>query len=192
MGRKKERTEIRFSGFGGQGIIKSALITGRATAIYDNKEAVVTQNYGPEARGGACSGSVIVDSKPVDYPYVTEPDILISMSLEAYKTYRSALKEKGMLLIDEDLVKLDRTEKALVYKIPATRIAEELGKKIVANVVMLGFFTSMTGVTSYESMKKAVLESVPARFKDLNEQAFERGYNFGKKIKGKKKGKKSL
>lgn len=180
---EKGRTEIRFSGFGGQGIIKSALITGRATAIYDNKEAVVTQSYGPEARGGACSGSVIVDTKPVDYPYVANPDILVSMSLEAYTTYRPALKDKGTLLIDADLVKLNTNENAIVYKIPATRFAEELGKKIVANVVMLGFFTSITGVTTHDSMKKAVLESVPSRFKEINEEAFEKGFNYGNKLK---------
>ena len=179
----KGRTEIRFSGFGGQGIIKSALITGRATAIYDKKEAVVTQSYGPEARGGACSGSVIVDTKPVYYPYVMNPDILVSMSREAYTTYRPALKDKGTLLIDADLVKLNTNENATVYKIPATRFAEELGKKIVANVVMLGFFTSITGVTTYESMKKAVLESVPSRFKEINEEAFEKGFTYGNKIK---------
>ncbi len=189
MIKKEGRSEIRFSGFGGQGIIKSALITGRATAIYDKKESVVTQSYGPEARGGACSGSVIVDSKQVDYPYVTNPDILVSMSLEAYTTYRPALKKGGMLLIDEDLVKLDKSDRATVYKIPATRFAEELGKKIVANVVMLGFFTSITGVTTYDSMKKAVLESVPSRFKEINEEAFEKGYNYGKKVMQKTKGK---
>ena len=188
--KKEERAEIRFSGFGGQGIIKSALITGRATAIYDKKESVVTQSYGPEARGGACSGSVIVDTEPVDYPYVTEPDILVSMSLEAYKTYRAALKKGGVLLIDEDLVKLDKNERAVVYKIPATRFAEELGKKIVANVVMLGFFTSITGVTTYDSMKKAILESVPSRFIEINEKAFEKGYKYGEKINIEKKIKK--
>jgi 2-oxoglutarate ferredoxin oxidoreductase subunit gamma len=185
--KKKQRTGIRFSGFGGQGIIKSALITGRATAIYDNKEAVVTQSYGPEARGGACSGSVIVDTEPVDYPYVTEPDILISMSLEAYNTYGPALKKGGMLLIDEDLVKIDKVDNAVLYRIPATRFAEELGKKIVANVVMLGFFTSITGITSYDSMKKAILESVPSRFKEINEKAFEQGYQFGDALLKKRK-----
>ncbi|KAA0003143.1 MAG: pyruvate ferredoxin oxidoreductase [Thermoplasmata archaeon] len=185
--KKQRRTEIRFSGFGGQGIIKSALIAGRAAAIYDKKEAVVTQSYGPEARGGACSGTVIVDNEPIDYPYVTAPDILVVMSQEAYTTYRPTLKKDGMMLIDEDLVKLDKNDKALVYKIPATRFAEELGKKIVANVVMLGFFTSITGVTKYDSMKKAVLESVPQRFREINEKGFEKGYNYGKEImKGKK------
>jgi 2-oxoglutarate ferredoxin oxidoreductase subunit gamma len=178
--RRSGRKEIKFSGFGGQGIILSAVITGRATAIYDKKNSVVTESYGPEARGGACAGSVVVDEKPIDYPYVTTPDVLVVMSQEAYTAYKSSLKTGGIIIIDEDLVKLDKEESALVYRIPATRFAEEIGKKIVANIAMLGFFTGITDITKYESMKRAVLDSVPPHTKDINERVFEKGYNYSK------------
>ena len=172
------RVEIKFGGFGGQGIILMGNITARAAAIYDGKNAVFTPSYGPEARGGAASSNVVISEEEIDYPYVTQPDVLVVMSQGAYEKFAPLLKDDGLLIIDEDLVKLHNGE-GKVAKIPATRIAEGLGKRIVANIVMLGFFTGVTKLVSYEAIKKAVLESVPAKFKELNEDALERGYKQG-------------
>ena len=178
------RADIKLCGFGGQGIILSGYILGKAASIYDKKEAVLTQSYGPEARGGACSADVVISDAKIDYPYLKDVNILVAMSQEAYTTYSKLLGKDRTLLIDEDLVELDRTQsrrrKWQVAKIPATRFAEELGKKIVANIVMLGFFTAVTNVVSYEAMKNAILSSVPKGTEELNENAFERGYNHGK------------
>ncbi len=172
------RVEIKFGGFGGQGIILMGNITARAAAIYDGKNAVFTPSYGPEARGGAASSNVVISEEEIDYPYVTQPDVLVVMSQGAYEKFAPSLKDDGLLIIDEDLVKLHNGE-GKVAKIPATRIAEELGKRIVANIVMLGFFAGVTKLVSYDAIKKAVLESVPAKFKELNEDALERGYKQG-------------
>jgi len=174
------RQEIRIAGFGGQGIILSAVITGKAAAIYEGKESTVMENYGPEARGGACSGTIVINETKVDYPYVTNADIMAIMSQASYSRFRSDLKKGGALLIEEDLVKLDKDDHATVYKIPATRFAEELGNKIVTNIVMLGFMIGVTKFVSYESMKSAILDTVKARFKELNEKAYNRGYEYGK------------
>jgi 2-oxoglutarate ferredoxin oxidoreductase subunit gamma len=171
------RKEIKFGGFGGQGIVLMGNITARAAAIYDNKYATFTPSYGPEARGGAASSNVVIDDEEIDYPYVTKPDIIVVMSQEAYERYAPMLKEDGLLIIDEDLVKLKNGCGAI--KMPATRIAEMLGKRIVANIVMLGFFVGVTKIVSYEAIKKAVLESVPEKFRELNEDALRKGYERG-------------
>ncbi|NIM91724.1 MAG: pyruvate ferredoxin oxidoreductase [Candidatus Aminicenantes bacterium] len=176
-------TEIRFSGFGGQGIIRCGLITGKALAIFDNKHATMTQSFGPEARGSACSSQLVVSDDRVLYPYISTPEILISMSQEAYEKYEPELIEDGILIIDKDLVKTKPPRGNIkTYVVPSTRFAEELGNRIIANLVMLGFFTAITRIVSPEAMKKALPGLVPSRFLDLNIKAFDRGYEYGKKI----------
>lgn len=176
-------TEVRLSGFGGQGIIRMGYIIGKAASLFDNKSATMTQSFGPEARGSACSSQVVVSDDRVLYPYVTVPHILVAMSQEAYSKFESDLVQDGFLLIDEDLVRPGLPkDKVKMYSIPSTRIAEEMGNKIVANIVMLGFFTAITGVVSADSVRKTIPESVPKRFADLNLQAFEKGYEYGKEL----------
>lgn len=175
--------EIRFSGFGGQGIIRCGLITGKAISLYDNKHATMTQSFGPEARGSACSSQVVVSPDRVLYPYITKPEILVSMSQEAYEKYEPELRDNGILIIDTDLVKPKAVRgKVQMYTIPSTRFAEELGNRIIANLVMLGFFTAVTKIVSPEAMKKALPGLVPGRFLDLNIKAFDKGYNFGEEV----------
>jgi 2-oxoglutarate ferredoxin oxidoreductase subunit gamma len=193
------RIEIRLSGFGGQGIILAAYILGKAAALYDHKFATMTQNYGPESRGGACSGQVIISDAPVSYPHLTRPHLVVAMSQEAYVKYSENLADGGLLLIDEDLVLPSQpaphaspgeaysAEKnrpnTRLYSIPATRIAEkELGRKMVANIVMLGFLAALDASVSAEALRQSVHESVPKGSEDLNLAAFERGYAYGKRL----------
>lgn len=172
--------DIRFSGFGGQGIIKSGMLIGKAASIFDNKFATLTQSFGPEARGGACSAQVVIDDKNVLYPYIIAPEILVSMSQEAYEKFIDDPIKGAIVLTDLDLVKPGKIRKDVkMYSVPATRIAEEMGNRIFANVVMVGFFTAITGIVSIEAMKKALPGSVPERFIDKNIEALERGYNYG-------------
>ncbi len=177
-------TEIRFAGFGGQGIIRSGIIVGRAASIYDGGFATMNQSFGPEARGGACSSQLVVSDQKILYPYVTRADYLIAMSQEACDKFESEVKDKGVLIIDEDLVKPDTKKRVL--SIPSTRFAEDLGNRIFANVVMMGFVTAVTGVVSVEAMKKTIPESVPERFVEQNLKAFNKGYDYGKKYKEEK------
>jgi 2-oxoglutarate ferredoxin oxidoreductase subunit gamma len=172
--------EIRFSGFGGQGIIRCGLISGKALSLFDDKHATMTQSFGPEARGSACSSQLVVSADRVLYPYITKPEILVSMSQEAYDKYEPDLRENGILIIDTDLVKPRQVRgKIKLFAIPSTRFAEELGNRIIANLVMLGFFTAVTKIVSPEAMKKALPGLVPGRFLDLNIKAFDRGYEYG-------------
>ncbi|OGP52242.1 MAG: pyruvate ferredoxin oxidoreductase [Deltaproteobacteria bacterium RBG_13_43_22] len=179
-----QKTEIRLAGFGGQGIILAGNILGKAASLYEQLQAVFTQSYGPEARGGACSADVIISGGAIYYPRVSLPQILVLMSEEAKSTYGRQMSDQAMVLIDEDLVQMDTVpEGCLLFKIPATRLAEKLGRKIVANIVMLGFITSVTKVVSYEAMKQALFDSIPSGTEELNLKAFEKGYEYGKQIK---------
>lgn len=176
-------TEIRFSGFGGQGIIRCALISGKALSLYDKKNASMNQSFGPEARGSACSSQLVVSDDRVLYPYITRPQILISMSQEAYEKYEPELRDDGILIIDTDLVRLKSLRgKIKMFAIPSTRFAEEMGNRIIANLVMMGFFTAVTKVVTPEAMKKALPGLVPDRFLDLNIRAFDKGYEYGLRI----------
>jgi 2-oxoglutarate ferredoxin oxidoreductase subunit gamma len=162
-------TDIRFSGYGGQGVIRMGLIIGKALSLYDNKYATMTQSFGPEARGSACSSQLVVSEDRVLYPYITTPEILISMSQEAYDNYEPELKDNSIMIIDNDLVKLRPSKsKIKIYSVPATRLAEELGNRIIANLVMIGFFTAITKTASQDSIKKALPGLVPDRFLNLN------------------------
>jgi 2-oxoglutarate ferredoxin oxidoreductase subunit gamma len=174
-------SEIRVSGFGGQGVIMMGHIIGKGASIFDGRFATMTQSFGPEARGSACSSQVILSDDRVLYPYLRQADILIAMSQEAYDKFEPNLKPDGALLVDEDLVNLRKPrEKIKVFKIPATRFAEELGRKIVLNIVMTGFFTAVTGVVKPDSMREAVKTSVPKGTEKLNLQAFEKGLEYGR------------
>jgi 2-oxoglutarate ferredoxin oxidoreductase subunit gamma len=175
-------TELRVAGFGGQGVILSAIILGKAASIYQGAYATMTQNFGPEARGGACSAQLLLSSEPILYPYVTQPDIMVVMSQEAYARFVPELKEGGVLIVEQDLVRVtDLPRQTKVYSCPATRLAEELGKRMVLNSVMVGFFTAVTHLLDVDAVRKAVADSVPASFCDLNLKAFEKGYEYGGK-----------
>ncbi len=177
------RHEIRFSGFGGQGIITSGYILGKAAALYDGRHVTLIKSYGPESRGGASSAQVIISDEEINYPRITEPKLLVAMSQEAYAKYIDELADSGLLLIDEDLVELNHPRDDIrVRAIPATRIAEsELGRKIVANIVMLGFLAANTDIVSIKGIREAVLSSIPKGTEELNTRALERGYTYEKR-----------
>ncbi len=176
----KGKHEVRLAGFGGQGIILAGHILGKAASLFEKKHAVFTQSYGPEARGGSCSADVVISNETIHYPKVIEPDVLVLMSQGALGTYGANIKGHGILIMDKDLVNLmDDPEGLTIYRAPATRIAEEMGKRIVANIVMLGALTALGGVIGYESMKKAVIDSIPAGTEDFNISAFDKGYEYG-------------
>ena len=177
-------TEIRIAGFGGQGVILSAMVIGKAASIYENGYAALTQNFGPEARGGAASAQVILSTSPILYPYITQPDVLIVMSQEAYARFAPELKPGGVLIVEEDLIQASSGENGVpVQGIPATRLAESLGKRMVQNIVMVGFFAAVTGLVSVQALRQAVADSVPANTRDLNLRAFQTGYEYGANLR---------
>ena len=194
---RPQKTQVRIAGFGGQGIVLAGAILGKAAALFEGLNAVMTQSYGPEARGGACSADVVISPGLIHYPKVTSPDILALMSEEAARTYGTSLAGGGVLLVNENLVKTLPGGKARgkgpgenqgghpgeyprVLKVPATEIATKLGKALTANIVMLGFIAAVTGIVSRESMERAVLDSIPKGSEELNLAAFRAGYEHGR------------
>jgi len=176
------RTEIRFSGFGGQGIILAAVILGRAAVMYDNKYAVQTQVYGPEARGGASMSAVIIDDEPILYPKVTNPNIFVIMSQEGYEKYGVQAGTQAVMLVDSSLV--HSRPSCRYIEVPATQEAREtLGRDIVANIVMLGALVAATGVVSREAIEKAILDSVPKGTESLNLKAMKKGFELAEQEK---------
>lgn len=176
-------SEIRIAGFGGQGVILAATVIGKAACIYENGYSTMTQSFGPEARGGAASAQLVLSDQPILYPYVSQTDVLVAMSLEAFTKFSPEVRSNGILIIEQDLVKLSNVKPGIrVYGAPATRMAEALGKRMVLNIVMTGFFTAVTGLLAHDSVKQAVLDSVPPHSKDLNLKAFESGFEYGQKV----------
>ncbi len=173
-------TEVRVAGFGGQGVILSAMVIGKAASIHQDRFATLTQSFGPEARGSACSAQLLLSDEPISYPYVTRPDVLIVMSQDAYTRFSPGLKDGGIMLVERDLVHVaDLRTGIRAYSVPATRIAEEIGRRLVLNIVMVGFFGSITGLVDPDALRKAVADSVPPGAKDMNLKAFDRGFEYG-------------
>ena len=178
------RTEIRICGFGGQGVILAGIILGKAASLFDEKEAVQTQSYGPEARGGASKCEVVISDSKVDYPKVQSPDILVAMSNEALIKYIVDLKDNGTLIVDpgttdvEDVREFIDEHNIKVHEAPATKTAtDEIGLKIVANIVMVGAITKITKVISKDAAIKAIEDSVPKGTEEQNIKAFKAGFN---------------
>lgn len=172
------RQEIRISGFGGQGVILAGFLLGKAFSLYQDLEAVMTQAYGPEARGGASSSSIVVADYPIAYPFVQKADVLITLSQEGYTRYRGETKPEATIIIDEGLVTPNPEDQPL--RIPATSLAEDLGRRIVANVVILGYFCAISDVVTREAMEEAIRTSVKPRTLSLNLEAFEAGFAYAK------------
>ncbi|MCR4405198.1 MAG: 2-oxoacid:acceptor oxidoreductase family protein [Candidatus Acetothermia bacterium] len=182
------RQEIRIGGFGGQGIVLAGHILGRA-AIAAGKHAAMTQSYGPEMRGGRVAADVVLDDRPIDYPKVIRPEISVFLFQGAYEHHRQEIGP--VLLYDQDLVQLHPEDAAregrTVYAIRPNKIAEELGRRVVVNIAMLGALTALTDLLPAEVLEEAVLASVPRKALDLNREAFRWGLAHGLELRAQRK-----
>jgi len=167
------RYEIRLAGSGGQGLILAGVILAEAAGIYDGKFVCQTQSYGPAARGGASKAEVVISDGDIDYPKAIRPDVLLALNQASLDKYLADLEPGGVLLVDADLVREVPREGAVL--IPCTRIARELGKEMMANIVALGALAALTGAVSLDSLEKAVLARVPKGTEELNKQALAAG-----------------
>jgi len=174
------RTEIRITGFGGQGVVLAGHIIGHACAINAGLNATMIQSFGPEARGSACSATLAVSPGEVLYPYIRRPDVLVAMSSEGYDKYSDELEDDGVLIYEQDLVRPRVKTGQRSYGVPSTRIAESLGRAIVQNIVMVGFFGAVTELVPREALHEAVLHSVPPGTEKLNLAAFDQGFEYFK------------
>lgn len=171
---------IGLCGFGGQGIILSAIVLGTTGVTKRNLYAVQTQSYGSEARGGQCQAELIIHDKPINSPISEKKDILIALFQSALDKYLPTLKSDGMLIIDPKLVTDTRSTTATVLEIPATEIAIGLGNRLAANMVVLGFLQEVTKIFDKEDLIEVVKDSVPSKYIDLNVKAVEAGIDYAK------------
>ena len=167
------RHEIRLSGSGGQGIILAGIVLAEA-ALHEDKNAVQSQSYGPEARGGASKSEVIISSESIDYPKVTAPDIVLALTTEAYKKYARNSPANTVVIVDSS-VNVDGDTGVL--SLPIIQAArDELKRPIVSNIVALGALNAIAKLVSPESLEFAVLRRVPKGTEELNRKALALGY----------------
>lgn len=172
-----ERYEIRLSGSGGQGLITAGIILAEAAAIFEDVNAIQTQSYGPEQRGGSSKADVVISRGPIDYPKVIAPEVLLAMNQESAVKYSGGLRDDGMLILDSTYVSEAPAIKGTVYSLPISQIArDQLGREIVANIVALGVICGLTSVVSRDAIEKAVLDRVPKGTEDLNRRALAAGF----------------
>jgi 2-oxoglutarate ferredoxin oxidoreductase subunit gamma len=177
-----KKVEIRLTGLGGQGVVLSSVILGRAASVYDKMNAVQTETYGSDMRGGDVCTEVIIAEERIIYPVINNPDILIALDQKAYNNNFNDLKPDGIIITDSDLVNVSSLKKGIIhYHESFNKIAiEQLKKKAVANIIMLGFLQEKTKIVSLNSIEKAIADLVPPKTLDLNLQALHRGVDIGK------------
>ncbi|MCI8275850.1 MAG: ketoisovalerate oxidoreductase [Lachnospiraceae bacterium] len=171
---------VTLCGFGGQGIILSAVILGTTAVTKGNLYAVQTQSYGSEARGGQCQAELIIDKKAINSPVAEKKNLMVAMFQTAYEKYIPTLEDDGVLVIDPDLVTELTRPIEHTFQVPATQIAVDLGNRMAANMVMLGFLSEALGVIGHQELLDVVKDNVNPRFVELNFKAVEAGAAYAK------------
>lgn len=179
-----KRTEFRFAGSGGQGLILAGIILAEAAIMHENKNAVQTQSYGPEARGGSSKSEVIISDDVIEYPKATKVDFMVTLTQESFTKYMGDLKDDGIVIVDKELVTDLSKAKGKLYALDMVKTArEELGKLLGLNIIALGALVEISGIVKHDSIEKALLDRVPKGFEDYNKKALEIGFRLAKEVK---------
>lgn len=167
---------IVFSGSGGQGVITAAIILAETAALYENLNAVQTQSYGPEARGGATRADVIISETPIRHPKVINPHILVCLTQTAYNKNAGIVRPGGLMLTDKKYVKIDHKVDARQVELDMyLAVMEKIAKPIVYNICMLGALIGLTDLVKPESILKVLKEKIGSEFMAMNQKALEIG-----------------
>ncbi|MDK2383991.1 MAG: 2-oxoacid:acceptor oxidoreductase family protein [Candidatus Korarchaeota archaeon] len=179
------RIEVMISGFGGQGVVLSGAVLSQASVL-SNYYAAATYTYGPEARLGSTRSEVVISDEEIDYPKIISPDYWVAMNQMSLNTFSKRYPlDKTIILADSSMIKyFDPVEGKVrvIYKIPATDEAERLGNRLVANMLMLGVFVTVSGIIPLENLKEAIRRMVKPQFIDLNLKAVDRGKEIGESL----------
>ena len=173
--------QVRFTGLGGQGILLMGEILGEA-AVFDKKYVGQTASYGSEARGSATRSDVVISESWIDYPEVTEADVLACMSQGTYDQLSKKINPAGAIIFyDAQMVKPTPSLAVKQVSIPATeRAFKEFNNRMVANIVLLGAVAKGAGLVQEESLLKSLTNRVPSSFLELNQKAVRLGFELGK------------
>lgn len=169
------RINVRFAGAGGQGVILSSVLLAKAYGLGENYNISQTQSYGPEARGGACKAEVVISDEDIDYMKVDQADVFIAYNQVGYNKYAKSVAKNAMVLVNSTLVE---TDNPAYFRIPATDIAEEMGKPFVVNMVMLGALTKLLPKLHYPKVEDEIRENFPASIAGMNLEAYDKGYKY--------------
>ena len=176
-----EATRIVLSGYGGQGIITASILLAEAAAIYEGLNAVQSQSYGPEARGGATRADVIISEEPINFPKVLNPHILVCLSQEAYNKFWGIIRPGGLLVIEKKFVIIDQNVEARQQVLDMYEtVLKEIGNPIVFNICMLGALIGLTGLVKLDSIKELLETKVPPEFINMNKTALDIGFKLSK------------
>lgn len=167
---------IVFSGSGGQGVVTASILLAEAAVIHEGLNAVQTQTYGPEARGGATRADVVISQERINYPKVINPHILVCLTQEAYNKFSGIIRPGGLMLTDSHYVKQARKVDARQVELGMYKaVMDQIGKPIVFNICMLGALIGLSGVVKAESVRKVLEHRIDPRFMELNKRALEIG-----------------
>lgn len=171
-----ERYRIVFSGSGGQGVVTASIILAEAAVIHEGLNAVQSQSYGPEARGGATRADIIISDRSIRFPKVNQPNVLVCLTQEAYNRFSNSIRPGGLLLTDSHYVKVERRVDARQIGLEMHRaVMDRIGKPVVLNICMLGAVVGLTGIVKTESIMKVLEAKIPAGFLDMNRTALDLG-----------------
>jgi 2-oxoglutarate ferredoxin oxidoreductase subunit gamma len=174
------RVRIVFSGSGGQGVITAAIILAEAAVIHAGMNATQSQSYGAAARGGSTRSDIIISDAVINFPEVSQPNVLVCLTQDAYNSYSSIIRPGGLLMTDSRFVKTTRKVDAKQIELPMyDAVMKEIGKPVVFNICMLGALVGITEVIRPKLVMAAVVASVPKDFIELNTRAFELGMELG-------------
>ncbi len=178
-----ERCRMVFSGSGGQGVITAAIILAEAAVLYENLTAVQSQSYGPEARGGSTRTDVIIADSEIYFPKVTQPNVLVCLTQEAYGKFYPIIRPWGMLITDPRYVRTEKKVDARQYELPMHQtVMEKIGKPIVTNICMLGAVIGLTQLVRPESVMRVLETRVPGQFLEMNRQALSLGLSLAQQV----------
>lgn len=169
------RINVRFSGAGGQGVILASVLLAKAYGLGEDYNISQTQSYGPEARGGACKAEVVISDDNIDYMKVETADVFIAFNQMGYDKYSKQINKEAIVLINSTLVEAEGDG---IYGIPATDIAEEMGKPFVVNMVMLGALTKLMPKIYYPTVEAEIKENFSASIAGANLEAYSKGYKY--------------
>jgi 2-oxoglutarate ferredoxin oxidoreductase subunit gamma len=176
-----QRHRLVFSGSGGQGVITAAIILAEAAVVHEKRNAVQSQLYGAAARGGATRSDVIISDAPINYPKVSQPNILVCLTQEAYNQYAAVIRPGGVLLTDARFVTTQRKVDAVQHELPMYEtIMAKIGKPIVLNICMMGAVIGLTGVVALGSVESVLEKRLPPALMQMNRQALQLGFELGR------------
>jgi 2-oxoglutarate ferredoxin oxidoreductase subunit gamma len=166
-------------------VITAAIILAEAAVIHEGMNATQSQSYGAAARGGSTRSDIIISDSEIDFPEVTQPNILVCLTQDAYNSYSSIIRPGGTLLTDSRYVQITRKVDAKQIELPMyERVMEKIGKSVVFNICVLGALIGITEVIRPKSVMAAVAGKVPKDFVDMNNRAFDLGLVLGAQYGG--------